>query len=152
MTTYYLHQCVEDLKKMYEFQQKYLAGEALSTELPFIPPKTYQAVLPVGEISSIMLAPFCIRGYSNEDQYPNVYILNGVYYETQNLSALQEEDNIMNAYTLPLKIGKNEFHLRYGWFDGANYPEIDVPLTFNLVPERNHGPVTMTNFDPGEPA
>lgn len=152
MTTYYLHECVEDLKKMYEFQENYAAGKALSTDVPHFFPKTYQAVLPVGEISAIMLAPFCIMGYCNEDQYPNAAILNGEYYEPQNLSALQEEDNIMNATALPLRIGKNEFHLRYGWFDGEEYPEVDVPLTFNLIPERNHGPVTMTNFDPGEPA
>lgn len=154
MTTFYLHQCVEDLKRIYEFQQKYKAGEALSTELPFIPPKTYQAVLPVGEISALCLGPGSSLEY-NDSGYPfvNGFSPNNLRFSPTNPNANAFHDNIEHdiMFGTQLSIGKNELSVEYIYDNGEEETPITVPITFNLIPEENHGPVTMTNFNPGNP-
>jgi hypothetical protein len=152
MTTYYLHSIKEDLQRLYtDYQKPHDDGK--SWTLPHFFPKEYSITLPVGEISALVIGTDSVNGYTS-DGYPTFNgFTGGFYFEPSNPNANALHDGVDPDVVLgiPVRLGMNVLSGEYVYNDGEEEQTIPFTINFNVIPEENHGPVTMTNFNPGDP-
>ena len=153
MTTYYLHSIKEDLQRLYtEYQKPFNDGKNVT--IPHFFPKEYSVTLPVGEISALVIGPLIVNGYKDSDGYPSFSgFTGGMSFEPSNPNANALHDGVDPDVVLgiPVTIGMNVLSAEYIYNDGEKEQTIRNIINFNVIPEENHGPVTMTNFNPGDP-